>query len=307
MKMPIPSVGTATPPRPPPVWMGLLFGPFAYFRARWKTGVALVFAVGFLTVLTQVGGLLLWLSVPVLARIPVGKSRIARGAVQWAVFWVFYLGFVWLALPPLAKSGGRVPLPCRASVDFPLELASPVYCLLARNYVTPPLRQLLKRETRAFASEFPGVSWRYLDANFPFFDDFPLLPHLSHDDGRKVDLALFFRRVDNQEPLPGPPWSIGYWAYVQPRASDPQPCQGMRSGLRWDFTVLQPWFAFAELDPAPTRRMIQRIARAPETQKILLEPHLKHRLGLSSSKIRFQGCHAARHDDHLHAQVKTIP
>ena len=29
-----------------------------------------------------------------------------------------------------------------------------------------------------------------LDGGFPFLDGFPLLPRLSHDDGRKLDLAF---------------------------------------------------------------------------------------------------------------------
>ncbi len=38
-------------------------------------------------------------------------------------------------------------------------------------------------------------------------------------------------------------------------------------------------------------------------EKVLLEPHLVRRLGLSSPLLRFQGCRAARHDDHLHLQI----
>lgn len=39
----------------------------------------------------------------------------------------------------------------------------------------------------------PQIRISYLDANFPFKDGFPLLPHLSHDDGRKVDIAFMYR------------------------------------------------------------------------------------------------------------------
>lgn len=37
--------------------------------------------------------------------------------------------------------------------------------------------------------------------------------------------------------------------------------------------------------------------------KILIEPHIPARLGVSSRAIRFQGCRAARHDDHIHNQI----
>jgi hypothetical protein len=39
-------------------------------------------------------------------------------------------------------------------------------------------------------------------------------------------------------------------------------------------------------------------------QKIFIEPHLKNALGIADSHIRFQGCRAARHDDHIHIQVE---
>ncbi|MFT5619364.1 MAG: hypothetical protein ACI85I_002607, partial [Arenicella sp.] len=38
--------------------------------------------------------------------------------------------------------------------------------------------------------------------------------------------------------------------------------------------------------------------------KVFIEPHLKTRLGLENySKIRFHGCQAVRHDDHIHVQL----
>jgi hypothetical protein len=37
--------------------------------------------------------------------------------------------------------------------------------------------------------------------------------------------------------------------------------------------------------------------------KIFVEPPLAAQLGLSDPKIRFQGCRAARHDDHIHIQL----
>jgi hypothetical protein len=49
--------------------------------------------------------------------------------------------------------------------------------------------------------------------------------------------------------------------------------------------------------------LIDELSRSRAIGKILLEPHLRDRLGLTSSKIRFQGCNAARHDDHLHLQL----
>jgi hypothetical protein len=37
---------------------------------------------------------------------------------------------------------------------------------------------------------------------------------------------------------------------------------------------------------------------------VFVEPYLAARLGVTAPAIRFQGCRAARHDDHIHFQVK---
>jgi len=61
--------------------------------------------------------------------------------------------------------------------------------LLNRNYVKPELNIILQE----LAHKLPeGVELKYLDANFPFFDGFPLLPHLSHNDGKKLDLSFIY-------------------------------------------------------------------------------------------------------------------
>jgi hypothetical protein len=50
--------------------------------------------------------------------------------------------------------------------------------------------------------------------------------------------------------------------------------------------------------------MVNFFAADPSIEKVFIEPHLKNRLQLTSPKVRFQGCHAARHDDHVHVQVR---
>ncbi len=99
----------------------------------------------------------------------------------------------------------------------------------------------------------------------------PLLPHLSHGDGRKVDLAFFYRGAAGYAPglAPSP---IAYWAFETPRTG---------AMLRW---LAGPG---AEIG----------------VRKILLEPHLAARLGATGPLVRFQGCRAARHDDHVHVDI----
>jgi hypothetical protein len=41
----------------------------------------------------------------------------------------------------------------------------------------------------------------------------------------------------------------------------------------------------------------------PMMGKAFLEPPLARQLGPKDAKLRFQGCRAARHDDHIHAQL----
>jgi hypothetical protein len=147
------------------------------------------------------------------------------------------------------------------------------------------------------ARTFPGTRLQVLDASFPFIDGFPLLPHLSHDDGEKVDLSFFYetaRRGGNASPSP-----IGFFAFEE----GPSDCPKAWLSLRWDMVWLQPIWPQMKLDEQRTRRTLQLLAEDPRIGKILLEPHLKARLGLNTDKIRFQGCRAARHDDHIHLQL----
>jgi hypothetical protein len=39
-------------------------------------------------------------------------------------------------------------------------------------------------------------------------------------------------------------------------------------------------------------------------ERIFIEPYLAARLGVSSPLLGFQGCRAARHDDHIHIQIR---
>jgi len=53
-----------------------------------------------------------------------------------------------------------------------------------------------------------------------------------------------------------------------------------------------------------TKLLLERIIEFHPIEKIFIEPHLKQRLNLDHPKIRYHGCGAVRHDDHIHIQVK---
>lgn len=59
-----------------------------------------------------------------------------------------------------------------------------------RNYVKPRLNTLIQNASKALNET--SVELRYLGAIFPFIDGFPLIPHLSHNDGEKIDLSFVY-------------------------------------------------------------------------------------------------------------------
>lgn len=228
------------------------------------------------------------------------------GGVAWliALFFrrrivAFVLTYLGLAVATFATAPlfGRVALTC---FDHgPLQVQSWMYCVLNRTYVAPELRDVLVDTAQDMNRRFPGTETLVLDGNFPFFDGFPLLPHLSHDDGDKVDLAFYYR--DETGYVPGATRSpIGYFAFEE----GPTPCRASWPSLRWDLAALQPFWKPYDLEPERMRAALQILTADPRVGKVFIEPHLTERLNISHPKLRFQGCRAARHDDHIHFQLK---
>jgi hypothetical protein len=235
-----------------------------------------------LTILTQLGGLA-WL-----AALPFRR--------RWLAFPLLYAA-LWAAAFVLAPYGGRVALPCTGQV---LSMQSPFYCVLMRNYVSPPLSDATHAAATQVNAAFPGTTTLVLDAGFPFLDGMPLLPHLSHDDGDKVDFAFFYSDREGRY-LPGKTRSaIGYWAF---EIGNETTCPDVWLSLRWDLAWLQPVWPDRPIEPLRTAALISSLLADPGIGKVFVEPPLARRLGLSDPKLKFQGCRAARHDDHVHAQL----
>ena len=53
-----------------------------------------------------------------------------------------------------------------------------------------------------------------------------------------------------------------------------------------------------------TKRLLISIMEVQAVGKIFIEQHLKTGMNLTNDKLRFQGCGAVRHDDHIHFQIK---
>src|SRR5690606_36261895 len=87
------------------------------------------------------------------------------------------------------NAAGLVSLPCDGS--RPLKPAKAFYCRRDRHYVTPAAREALVDAAEAVAHRFPGTAITFMDASGPE-GRVPFEPHLSHGDGRQVDLAVFY-------------------------------------------------------------------------------------------------------------------
>ncbi len=238
--------------------------------------------VFFLTVLTQIGGLA-WI---------VSLFFRRKMFIFPVAYIVLSLSAIWIA--PIF---GRIALSCLS--DGPLQIQSWMYCALNRNYVTPELADVLEQTAQDMDQRFPGTVTLVLDANFPFLTGFPLIPHLSHDDGEKADIAFYYR--DGTGYRKGATRSpVGYFAFEQ----GPTDCAPVWPTLRWDFRILQQVWRGYDLETDRTRAVLKILSNDDRVGKIFVEPHLVRTLNVSHPNIRFQGCRAARHDDHIHLQLR---
>lgn len=243
-----------------------------------------------------------------------GMSKALRkkwpvSGLNWIVFAVLYITATVVIVPPLARLGGRVPLPAFGNPHLRPE--NRLFCFLNRTYVRPRLRQAMEEVAQNMQQQYPGAVVWYMDANFPFFDGYPLEPHLSHNDGKKIDLSIYWDEAASGKPVAGNPSPFGYGAYARPLPGEPDYALECERKGYWyiglDGTIAAPFFREENyrFDPARTQALLRLLAEHPDVRRVLIQPHLKQRLGLARyDKIRFQGCKAARHDDHAHVELR---
>ena len=92
---------------------------------------------------------------------------------------------------------------------------------------------------------------------------------------------------------------LGYFAF-EPGPND---CPPAWPTLRWNLTWLQSLFPALTLDRARMATALNSLTDDPRVARVFLEPHLRQSLGVNSPNFGFQGCRAARHDDHIHIQL----
>lgn len=259
-----------------------------------------IIIVGLLTILTQIGGIVWLINLAGHKIFKTKKSRLLR-----TMSFVFaYLLASYFIVPPIAKYFGRVPLPISKSGN--LISHNFVTTVLNRHYVKPRLLSELQAISNSINSANPKLKVSYLDANFPFIDGFPLLPHISHNDGRKIDLSFYYTKDEQEGNLK--PSNLGYGKFVDPNKNEIHQTQICKSKGYWQYDYAKYLTLGSrndlEFDLPNTKRLVRKIVERDKTHKLLIEPHIENRLGLNNDKIRFHGCHAVRHDDHIHYQIK---
>jgi len=258
-----------------------------------KTLLHLIISV-FLTVITQVGGVIYLISILIISR-KSSRFRFKRSVL----FVSLYLIITFLFVPNVAPHFGREKIKDSSTI-----VAHTFFTKLTnRNYVKPEMNIALQTISKAFQKKHNDIKLVYLDANFPFFDGFPLLPHLSHSDGKKIDISLVYETksgvvVNKRKSI------SGYGFYEEPRKGDDDFNWICKKKGNWQydfpkhltFGKINKDLVFSEV---ATRNLILEIIKQPQVGKLFVEPHLKKRLNLKSSKIRFHGCQAVRHDFHI--------
>ena len=232
------------------------------------------------------------------------SSGIAKAMFKIASFIALYTLVCFAIVPPIAKHFGRVRLQNSAQ----LKPATFITRVLNRDYVTPAMQKVLNNTAETMHTKY-GITTYYLDANFPFIKGFPLFPHLSHNDGKKVDLAFYYTSASTGKQRHGSPSAIGYGVGEPPLETEVQQADICQQKGYWQYSFIhntmnghrKQGYVF---DEDKTKQLITLLIENDAIGKLFIEPHLVQRLKLNSGKVKFQGCHSVRHDDHIHIQLK---
>ncbi|GGE09897.1 hypothetical protein GCM10010831_09280 [Psychroflexus salis] len=251
-----------------------------------------------LTVITQIGGIIYLITLAVTTKLKT-KAFLFRSLI----FLSLYVVATYVLVPKLASLFGRVKIKSTAFV----QPHSSFYSWSNRNYVTKELHQVLQNMGKDLSENNPGIQLVYLDANFPFLDGFPLLPHRYHNDGKKIDISFIYQ--ENNQLTNAKPSFSGYGIFESPLKGEVnQINECLNTGYsQYDFTkfitlgTVNPKLKFDEII---NRNFLNDFLAEDFVQTIFIEPHLKTRLGLNNEKLIYHGCGTVRHDDHIHVEVK---
>lgn len=234
------------------------------------------------------------------------SNNFSKVTFRFASFLTLYCLTTFLIVPAIAKPFGRVPLPFNQTNN--LQPLTVLTCFLNRNYVRPELKQAAFDVAKQISDKYPGTTINYLDANFPFINKFPLFPHLSHNDGRKLDLSFCYLDAKSGKQSNKCPSFIGYGICEEPLSDEKNTANFCAEKGYWQYSLLMKVMPQGNkrnftFDIERTKELVTLLVKQPAIGKIFIEPHLRTRLKLTSDKIRFHGCQAVRHDDHIHIQL----
>lgn len=252
----------------------------------------------FLTILSQVGGLV-YITSMLVSR----KIKAVFPAKRFIVFMLLYAFTSILIVPFMAPWFGREKIKNNSN----LQAVSYATILLNRNYVSAETQAFLQAVSEQLHKEHPEIEARYLDACFPFWDGFPLLPHLSHNDACKIDFSLVYEDTNGQIVNKSKSLS-GYGVFENARNNEFDQCEDclQKGYFQYDYPKYLTFGRINEglkFSKSGTKALIDAILSQRKLTKIFIEPHLKHRLKLEDKRVGFHGCRSVRHDDHIHVQI----
>jgi energy-coupling factor transporter transmembrane protein EcfT len=242
--------------------------------------LAVILICFLLTLVTQIGGILVLLTLWVHRHL-----KVTFKFMSLLLFLGLYLVSTFFLVPFLAPLFGRE----RVKHTKTIQPSNYMTVILNRNYVRPELNDLLADTEKRLQGT--KIKITYLDANFPFINHFPLFPHLSHDDGKKIDLSLIYEEPggvisEKQKSV------SGYGIFEGPKPNEFNQIEKcLKSGyFQYDYPKYVSFGSIhSELvfSTRGTKRLIQAILQTHELGKLFIEPHLKQRLGLKNQKVRY--------------------
>lgn len=265
----------------------------------------------FLTLLTQIGGLILIACLPVFNIINKKISqKLGRNVLKITTFCIVYTFSTFYIVPPTAEYFGRVPMPYGKS-NPNLKPLNFVTVLFNRHYVTPQLKAVTEGVVTKMVQKYSdSCVVQYLECNFPFIDGYRLIPHLSHNDGQKIDLSFQYLDATNRQPTTERPSWLGYGICEEPRAGEENQSEMCAEKGEWQYNFMRRYiipqsrksdFIF---DANQTHDLVRFFVADTHVNIVLIEPHLKKRLGFEQVvKVRRPPCEAVRHDDHIHVSI----
>ena len=100
----------------------------------------------------------------------------------------------------------------------------------------------------------------------------------------------------------------GYGVFEGPRSNEWDQIAKCKASGYWQYDYSK-YFQFGSINDDLVfsndlnKSMVESILKQKNLGKLFIEPHLKSRLNLKNSKVRFHGCKAVRHDDHIHIEL----